>query len=328
MRTLSLVGALALALLAPLSALASATAGATSTPPRLLDERGVLVWDPSQSAQHLFVTAKLEAGEGPAALILTTPLVPAVEPLGEGLGAAFDGLFALHGEKVEAEVARAPSVEAKAPTARVLQAADAGSLGGWLENNGLAPHPGLVEFARDYGNRAFHYVALRFAEASPNEPRVLPWTAVSFLAPRPYYPLATPEASYDERTRLEIYTLSPELLALTLGEHFETGSAALITRDELSAAVGEAWMSATGIEKEGPSLWLQRFEPQRTAIGQEDAFFVRVPTPAKKTISEGASTSVSRNGKRLGLLLLFGVLGAALAWLESWDRRSKRGANG
>ena len=327
MRTLSLVGALALALLAPLSAHAAATAGATSTPPRIVTERALLVWDPARPSEHLFVTAELEAAEGPVAMVLPTPLVPAVEPLTDDPSPALNRLFATHAAKAEIEVAEAlPKGEAATP--RTMPAADAGALGAWLDRNGLAAHPELADFARSYGEKAFHYVALRLADAKPDEPRVLPWTAISFVAPGPYYPLVTPAASFDERTRLEIYTLSPELLALTLGEHFETGSAALITRDELSAAVGEAWMSATGIEKEGPSLWLQRFEPQRTAIGQEDAFFVRVPTPAKKTISEGASTSVSRNGKRLGLLLLFGVLGAALAWLESWDRRSKRGANG
>lgn len=320
MRMLSKIGAaLAFAILSPASAWATATAGATSTPPRLLSERGVLVWDPASSSQHLFVTAEIEPGEGPAGIVFTTPRVPAVEPL-DDLGEAVEGLFALHRDKTDVEIAMArPSKAETTPSMRIMPAADAGSLGGWLESNDLSPHPGLVEFARDYGQRGFHYVALHLAEAPPGEARVLPWTAISFRAPGPYYPLATPRASYDQRTRLEIYTLSPELLALTLGEHFETGSAALVTRDELATAVGEAWLSATGIEKEGPSLWLQRFEPERTAMG-EDGFFVRVPAPALKTIPEGA-TSRSRNGKRLLVLLVGVVFSASIAWLGSWERR-------
>jgi len=327
MRTLSLVGALALALLAPLSAHAAATAGATSTPPRIVTERALLVWDPARPSEHLFVTAELEAAEGPVAMVLPTPLVPAVEPLTDDPSPALNRLFATLAAKAEIEVTEAlPKGEAATP--RTMPAADAGALGAWLDRNGLAAHPELADFARSYGEKAFHYVALRLADAKPDEPRVLPWTAISFVAPGPYYPLVTPAASFDERSRLEIYTLSPELLALTLGEHFDTGIAAQLTREEVAAALGESWMRTLGLDEEGPpSFWLQRFEPMRTAIGKEDGVFVRVPAPVKKTVPAEAST-LPRNGRRLLIVLVGAAFSFAIAWLASWEGRASRRASG
>ena len=261
------------------------------------------------------------------AFIVPAPLVPAVEPVPDEPSPALERLFATHAAKANVEVREQTVAKAEAPQASVLQAGDAGALGGWLERNGLASYPALVEFARNYGTKAYHYVALRLAEAPEGEARVLPWTAISFMAAGPYYPIATPEPSFDERSRLEIYTLSPELLALTLGESFDTGAAALLTRDELKAALGETWMQAFGIEAEGPDMWLQRFEPRRTAIGKEDGIFVRVPAPAKKTVYEEAS-QLPPNGKRLIAFLAVAAFAFVVTWLASWEGRSARRLSG
>lgn len=325
MRTLSLVGALAL-VLTPLPALAAATAGATR-PPRILAERALLVWDPSRTSEHLLIAAELEPAAGPVAMIVPTPIVPAVDPLPEDPSTALNRLFGVHAAKADVEVVAKVAAKGEAPTATVLQAADAGALGGWLERNGLAAHPALTEFARAYGAKAYHYVALRLADAQADEPRSLPWTAISFIAPGPYYPIATPEPSFDENSRLEIYTLSPELLALTVDERFDTGVAALLSRDEVAAALGETWMRAFDIEAEGPDLWLQRFEPKRTAIGREDGIFVRVPTPAKKTVHEEASL-LPPNGKRLVAFLAVAAFAFVVTWLASWEGRSARRLSG
>lgn len=311
--------------LAPVPALASATAGASAPPPRLLAERGFIVWDPASSREHLLFTAEIENTRGPAALIVETPLVPVLDAVDDDLALALERLFAMHGERAEVSFEAFPTTQ-KRGEARILQAADAGSLGGYLESKNLVAYPGLFSFARDFGGRAFHYAALEVPEAEDGH-RVLAWTAISMTTPRPFYPLATPDESRTPEGRasnLSVYTLSPELLALTIGE-FDTGTPVRIERADLEGALGDALLSALGLDSiEGP-LWLQRFEPSRMPIGAEDGFFVRVPEPSPKTLPEEASAlSATRNAKRLLLLATAVAFAVAIAWAGSWERQRLR----
>lgn len=310
--------ALALLALAPAPAFGSATAGPETEPPRLLAERGLVVWNPAEGREHLLITAEIEGAKGPAALIVEVPLVPMVEPVDGEAGAALDRLFALHAERAEMAFEPLPEGRGQA-AARIVQAADAGSLGGYLEANALAPHPGLFAFARTFGARAFHYVALEVPEAA-NRNRVLPWTAISFLTPRPFYPLATPDESRPpsgKGSRFSIYTLSPELLALTAIQ-FDTGSAVRLSRRDLERSLGEPLLSAFGLDAMHEPLWLQRFEPARMPVGSEDGFFVRVPEPSPKAMpTETSALSAKRNAKRLLALTLAVLFAVSLAWVFS-----------
>lgn len=312
--------ALALLTLAPASALASATAGAEPSPPRLLAERGLIVWDPAAGREHLLITAEIERTPGPAALIVEVPLVPAVEPLEDETGAALGRLFALHAERAKLGFEAFPESRGRA-AARILQAADAGSLGGFLEAHAMSAYPGLFAFARNFGTRAFHYVALEVPEAA-EDARVLPWTAISFLTPRPFYPLATPNESLApsaQASRLSLYTLSPELLALTVSE-FDTGSAVRLSRADLENTLGVPLLSAFGLDAMHEPLWLQRFEPARLPVGSEDGFFLRIPEPAPKTMStEASALSIKPHRKRLLVLSIALAFALSVAWAGSLD---------
>lgn len=322
--SISLLAALAVLALLPARAMASATAGTGNAPPRLLSERALIVWHPSLGTQHLLVTAELEAGEGPAALIVPTPLPPAIETLDEA--PALDRLLSLHFEnaKTAAPLAMAVAAPGQRVEGRLLQAADAGSLGGFLESKSMAAYPGLFAFARSYGARAFHYAALSLPEDVAGT-RTLPWTAISFVTPRPFYPLATPEESIfgadaARHSKLEIFTLSPELLALPPGEA-NVESSVRLDRDDLATALGEPLLTALGIDATYSTLWLQRFEPARTPIDAADTFFARVPEPSQKgSHATAIAPARARNARRLLTLAIASAFGLAIAWAGSRER--------
>lgn len=326
MRRLSIgLSALALAL-APAAASASATAGTSPSPPRLLEERGLLVWNPSSGREHLLISAQMEA-EGPAAMIVEVPLAPAVEAVETETEAAILRLLSL--SEGEAPAVIEPPPPREPAHVRVLQASDAGSLGGFLDAHRLAPYEGLSAFARSFGGRAFYYVALSLPSA-PEAPRTLPWTAISFRTPRPFYPLATPEellTSEDgRRSSLEIYTLSPERLAMT-SKAFDSGLTLRLSRADLERTLGEALLSSFGFDDPGASYWLQRFEVERLPLG-EDGFFVRIPEPVPQTISESATvTPRSRQSTRFLIMGAATALAISLAWLISREpsRSLRRG---
>lgn len=321
-RLLIFLSALASIASASLETRASATAGASAAPPRLVAERGLVVWDPVLGREHLLVTAQLEAGAGPSALVLPIPLPPVVEPVSNELSAAVEKLIAAHSAQAEIEVAPWPSASGPAASS-VLQAADAGSLGGFLERHALAAYPGLSAFARSYGERAYYYVALSLPKVEgkgERAPRVLPWTAVSFTTPRPFYPLATPaEVVSEPKARsLEVYTLSPELLALTAGDEFDSGKAVRISQEELARFFGDELLSAWNVEKALGAYWLQRFVPERTPIDGEDGFFVRIPEPSPRTLpTEITAPPPPKHASRLLAFALATAFAALVAWAGS-----------
>lgn len=293
------------------AARASATIGTSESPPHLLAERGLVIWDPGRGQQHLFIAARVEASGGPAALIVESPLAPVIQARDDELGPALERLFSLHEGPIP------PFTEARGEAeGRVLQAADAGSLGGFVEAHRMVAYPGLAEYARSFGERAFHYAAFVLPEQDDG-PRTLPWTWLSYKTPRPFYPLAAPDevisGPKEEGSSLEIFTLSPERLALSNSD-FDTGIglAQRLEREALHEALGAHLYSVFGLE-EMPALWLQRFEPERLPIESEGSFFVRIPEPSPRAASE--ARSMSRNAKRFLALAIATAFAIAVTFL-------------
>lgn len=344
------LAALLLLLAAARPALACAPAPREGESIAVVEESALIVWDPASRTQHFIRRATFRGGARDFGFLVPTPTAPALAEVSdrvfdeleeatrrrtvytESRQADFTPLLAMFfagGPRETATNARAPvevlsTHKVAGYDAAVLDATDAGALQRWLNENGYAAAPDLLEWLEAYVRQRWMITAFKIDPEGSFAARTSA-VKMSFRTDRPFFPYREPASqrgSFDTGRSLRVFFAGPERVTGTVGANGHWPGVVTWSNAVPAALRGEI-ASAANVQLP-PSLRLTALiDTSAIRPGVDDLFFSRDPNQGTYELPPHVDETIHKipiPGDVIALLSL-----GVVVWLVRARRR--RGPN-